>query len=130
MTHEDTDILISGGGIAGLTAACAFGAAGYSVLCVDPAPPVTQAADPTSDLRSTAFLQPARATLTAAGIWQFLEPHATPLQIMRLADAGGAENEVRKVADFDAAEVSDLPFGIAPATARALLTNRKSNCFQ
>jgi 2-octaprenyl-6-methoxyphenol hydroxylase len=111
MTHKDTDILISGGGIAGLTAACAFGAVGYSVLCVDPAPPVTQAADPTSDLRSTAFLQPARATLTAAGIWQFLEPHATPLQIMRLADAGGAENEVRKVADFDAAEVSDLPFG-------------------
>ena len=36
------DILISGGGIAGLTAAAAFGAAGFSVQCVDPAPPVPE----------------------------------------------------------------------------------------
>ncbi len=111
MTRIDTDILISGGGIAGLTAACAFGAAGRRVICVDPAPPVTEAADPSSDLRSTAFLQPARDTLIAAGIWDFLQDHATPLQIMRLADAGGPANEIRKVADFDASEVSGMPFG-------------------
>jgi 2-octaprenyl-6-methoxyphenol hydroxylase len=111
MTRIDTDILISGGGIAGLTAACAFGAAGHRVICVDPAPPVIEAADPSSDLRSTAFLQPARDTLIAAGIWEFLQDHATPLQIMRLADAGGEANEIRKVADFDAAEVSGMPFG-------------------
>ncbi len=111
MTRMDTDILVSGGGIAGLTAACAFGAAGHRVICVDPAPPVTEAADPTSDLRSTAFLQPARQTLIAAGIWDLLQDHATPLQIMRLADAGGESNEIRKVADFDALEVSGMPFG-------------------
>ena len=35
------DILISGGGIAGLTAAAAFGSAGFNVVCVDPTPPVT-----------------------------------------------------------------------------------------
>ena len=92
MTRMDTDIMVSGGGIAGLTAACAFGAAGHCVICVDPAPPVTVAADPSSDLRSTAFLQPARDTLIAAGIWDFLQDHATPLQIMRLADAGGEAN--------------------------------------
>lgn len=111
MTRLNTDILVSGGGIAGLTAACAFGAAGHRVICVDPAPPVTEAADPSSDLRSTAFLQPARQTLIAAGIWDFLQDHATPLQIMRLADAGGTEGEIRKLADFDAAEVSGMPFG-------------------
>lgn len=111
MSSLQTDILISGGGPAGLTAACAFGAAGHKVICVDPAPPVTQEQDPSSDLRSTAFLQPARNTLIAAGIWDHLQDHATPLQIMRLADAGGAENEIRKLADFDAAEVSDMPFG-------------------
>ena len=44
MTRMDTDILVSGGGIAGLTAACAFGAAGHRVICVDPAPTVTEAA--------------------------------------------------------------------------------------
>ena len=33
----DSDILVSGGGIAGLTAAAAFAGAGFRVVCVDPA---------------------------------------------------------------------------------------------
>lgn len=36
------DVLISGGGIAGLTAAAAFGTVGFNVICVDPTPPVTE----------------------------------------------------------------------------------------
>ena len=36
-----TDIFISGGGVAGLTAAAAFGAAGFSVVIADPMPPIT-----------------------------------------------------------------------------------------
>ncbi len=111
MEREHFDIFISGGGLAGLIATCAFAAKGFSVLCVDPTPPVTNNADPLADRRSTAFLQPARTTLEAAGIWPRLDAHAEALQIMRLADAGGVENEIRYVADFDASDVSDLPFG-------------------
>ena len=37
----ETDILISGGGVAGLIAAAAFGAAGFRTLCVEPTPPAT-----------------------------------------------------------------------------------------
>ena len=48
---DTCDILISGGGIAGLTAAAAFGAAGFSVICVDPAPPVTGRDSDGADLR-------------------------------------------------------------------------------
>jgi len=110
MERISADIMISGGGIAGMTAACAFGTAGFKVVCVDPAPPITHEADPKSDLRSTAFLQPARNTLKTAGIWAHLEPYATPLDIMRLADAGGELNEVRTVADFVASEISDEAF--------------------
>ena len=66
------DILISGGGIAGLTAAAAFGSAGFSVICVDPSPPVTQSDDLKADMRSTAMLQPARALLERAGLWEGL----------------------------------------------------------
>jgi 2-octaprenyl-6-methoxyphenol hydroxylase len=109
MERITTDILISGGGIAGMTAACAFGAAGFQVICVDPNPPVIEATDPKADLRSTAFLQPARNTLKRAGIWHHLTPFATPLEIMRLADAGGEENKIRTKADFNAAEISDEP---------------------
>lgn len=112
-THStiSTDILISGGGVAGLTAAAAFGAAGFATLCVDPAPPVTAEADPGADLRTTAFLHPSRGVLQAAGLWDRLAPHAAPLQVMRIIDAGGAEPVARLTRDFDAAELSDEPFG-------------------
>ena len=105
------DILISGGGIAGLTAAAAFGSAGFSVICVDPAPPVTDSHDLKADMRSTAMLQPARALLERAGLWDRLASHASPLQIMRIVDAGGDTPEARLTKDFNAADVSDLPFG-------------------
>ncbi|MDH2325519.1 UbiH/UbiF family hydroxylase [Cereibacter sp. SYSU M97828] len=105
-----TDILISGGGVAGLTAAAAFGSAGYEVVCVDPAPPVT-AQGPGADQRSTAFLQPSIPVLQAAGLWDRLFPQAAPLQVMRIVDAGGERPEPRLIKEFDAAEISDKPFG-------------------
>lgn len=108
---ETCDILISGGGIAGLTAAATFAARGFSVICVDPTAPVTERASVGADLRTTAFLQPAKALLEEAGLWTRLAPFAAPLQIMRIIDAGGAEPEPRVVREFNAAEISDLPFG-------------------
>jgi 2-octaprenyl-6-methoxyphenol hydroxylase len=111
MTRPSTDILISGGGVAGLAAAAAFGTAGFDVICVDPTPPVTDADADGADLRTTAFLQPATATLAAAGLWDRLAPYAAALQVMRIVDAGGTEAEARLTKDFDAAEISDQPFG-------------------
>ena len=111
MKEHTYDVVISGGGIAGLTAAAAFGTAGFSVVCVDPAPPVTERDDAKADMRSTAMLQPARTVLESAGLWEPLSPHASPLQIMRIVDAGGPEPEARLTKEFDAAELSDQPFG-------------------
>ena len=109
--RETADILISGGGVAGLAAAAAFGTAGFRVTCVDPAPPVTEAGAEGADLRTTAILQPGVALLQAAGVWDRLAPHAAALQVMRIVDAGGADPEPRRIKDFDAADVSDAPFG-------------------
>jgi 2-octaprenyl-6-methoxyphenol hydroxylase len=111
MTRTTTDVLISGGGVAGLAAAAAFGSAGFNVICVDPEPPITDRDSDGADLRTTAFLQPSIAVLQAAGLWARLEPHAAPLQIMRIIDAGGPTPEPRIVKDFDAADISDQPFG-------------------
>ncbi|WEF23875.1 UbiH/UbiF family hydroxylase [Paracoccus sp. S3-43] len=108
---ETTDILVSGGGIAGLITAAAFGAQGFSTLCVDPAPPVTEEAAEGADLRTTAFLAPSVALLGRIGLWDRLLPHATPLQIMRIVDAGGARPVARLTRDFDATEIGDQPFG-------------------
>ena len=111
MIPQPTDILISGGGVAGLAAAAAFGTAGFSVICVDPTPPVMSADADGADLRTTAFLQPSIAVLRAAGLWTRLEPFAAPLQIMRIIDAGGPQAVPRLIKDFDAADISKLPFG-------------------
>ena len=108
---EKTDILISGGGVAGLTAAADFGAAGFAVICVDPAPPVTEAGADGADMRTTAFLQPARRVLEEAGLWSRLAPHAAALKIMRIVDAGGETPEPRLVKDFDSGEIGEEPFG-------------------
>jgi 2-octaprenyl-6-methoxyphenol hydroxylase len=108
---QDVDILVSGGGIAGLAAAAAFGSAGYSVLCVDPAAPITTGDAPGADLRTTAFLQPSIRVLQGAGLWERLTPHAMPLQVMRIVDAGGAEPVARLSHAFDASDLSDKPFG-------------------
>ncbi|MFO7770183.1 MAG: UbiH/UbiF family hydroxylase [Roseovarius gahaiensis] len=111
MTKPEFDIVVSGGGVAGLTAAAVFGSAGFSVLCVDPTPPVTERNAEGSDLRTTAFLQPAQALLDRAGVWARLAPHAEDLQIMRIVDAGGPNPEPRLTKEFNAADISDKPFG-------------------
>ncbi|WP_425071121.1 UbiH/UbiF family hydroxylase [Sagittula sp. S175] len=107
----DYDITISGGGIAGLTAAAAFAQAGFSTLVVDPAPPVTDREAEGSDLRTTAFLQPAQAFLEEVGLWTRLADHAMPLQTMRIVDAGGELPEPRVVKDFESHDISEKPFG-------------------
>ena len=109
--RETVDILVSGGGVAGLAAAAVFGSAGFSVICVEPVAPVTDAGATGADLRTTAILQPGVAVLQAAGLWPALAPHAAALQVMRIVDAGGADNQPRRIRDFDAADISDAPFG-------------------
>lgn len=111
MAAENVDILISGGGVAGLTAAAAFGKAGFSVICADPTPPVTERDAEGSDLRTTAFLQPSQTLLDQIGLWNRYAPHAAALQIMRIVDAGGEVSEPRLVKEFDASDISEKPFG-------------------
>ena len=105
---ERTDIAIAGGGIAGLTAAARLASDGWSVTLVDPAPP-EQSAD--HDLRTTAFLHPAVATLARAGAWERLQADAAHLRVMRIVDAGGHEHAPREVADFHGKEVGHEGFG-------------------
>ena len=105
---DHKDIVISGGGIAGLVAAVAFGDAGFDVLCVDPKPPVTNRDTTGADLRTTAYLQPGQTFLQTIGIWPLVADHSAPLQIMRIVDAAGPDLVTK---DFNATDISDAPFG-------------------
>jgi len=121
MERIEADILVAGGGIAGLTAAARFGAEGWRVVLVEPKPP-----GPGEDRRTTALLMPSVAVLEAAGAWAAMAAGATALGTMRLVDAGGRERTPRRTADFTAAEIQDRPFGynVANTDARAALIGR------
>lgn len=104
-------MFISGGGIAGQVAAAVFAERGFSVIMADPVPPVTEAGLEGSDLRSTAFLRPARALFEACGLWPVLAPHATPLERLAVIDTTGWPPVVRDRRTFAASEMGEEPFG-------------------
>ena len=107
-TPIPTDVLVVGGGPAGLACAAALGTLGLTVAVADPRPVVASEDDAEADLRSTAMLQPSRDLLEAVGAWDRMAADATPLQVMRMVDATRTPPVVR---DFDANDVSDRPFG-------------------
>ncbi len=111
MTRETVDILICGGGLAGLVSAAAFCHAGYSVLLVDPASPVASGSMHKTDFRSTAFLRPAQALFEEIGLWAAFSRHAVPLQALRIVDATGEPPQVRAERVFRAQDMGDGPLG-------------------
>ncbi|MDJ0827588.1 MAG: FAD-dependent monooxygenase [Rhodobacter sp.] len=111
MAETQVDIFISGGGLAGLMAAAAFSHAGFSVVLADPAPPVTEARAEGSDLRSTAFLQPARTLFEDIGLWKLLAPHAVPLDALRIVDTKGWPPEITETRTFEPGDLGETSFG-------------------
>ena len=122
---QETDILIAGGGIAGLSAAARLAADGWRIVLADPAP---ARIDGTGDLRTTAFLQPAIATLTRGKAWPAMQTGAAPLRVMRLVDAGGIERKPREIADFEGPEAGHEVFGwnVSNTLARTALLDALS----
>ncbi|MCK0137744.1 FAD-dependent monooxygenase [Aliiroseovarius sp. F47248L] len=111
MTDHSADIFISGGGIAGQVTAAAFAEAGFKVIMADPFTPVVTADDNRSDLRSTAFLQPARQLFDRIGLWPLLEAHAKPLDQLAVIDTVGWSPEIRDRRVFQSDDVGSEPFG-------------------
>lgn len=109
MTLTQVDIVVAGAGVAGLITAASFGQLGYTLLCCDPTPPATGTHE--TDLRTTAFLQPARDLLETANLWPRFAPRASALQIMRIVDAGGPDGEARQIKDFCADDIGATAFG-------------------
>ena len=89
MKIRNIDIFISGAGPAGLLASISFASLGYSVFCADPHKPVIHANDERADLRTTAFLQPAKDFMESLDLWEKLKSCAVPMEIMRIIDSAG-----------------------------------------
>ena len=109
MSNTTPDIFLSGGGIAGLVAGLGFAHQGASVTIADPAPPPSDAQS--GDLRSTAYLQPARSLLEEIGVWDGLTSQATPLETLRVIDCTGSPPEARTTRAFEAVDLNAPAFG-------------------
>jgi 2-octaprenyl-6-methoxyphenol hydroxylase len=98
MKQMKADIVISGGGIAGLTLGILLADAGLEVHLADAAPP------PGSNQKSgrtIALMENSLNILKAAGVWDDVAEHATAMKTMRIVDDSsmGGRTEVEFHAD-------------------------------
>lgn len=84
-TGEPPDVLIIGGGIAGLTLGCALGGAGVAVALVEPRPPALLTAA-VFDGRTTAVAAGSQAALAAIGVWPAMAAEAQTILGIRVTD--------------------------------------------
>lgn len=81
----DADVVIAGGGLVGLSLACALGRSRLRVLLVDPAPADVGA----TDHRSVALSPSSRRILSALDIWPEVVGRAAPIRTIQVSEAGG-----------------------------------------
>ena len=106
----ETDVFISGAGLAGSVAALSYSKAGRNVIVADP---FIYGDNLHVDYRTTAYLQPSKIFLEQLGIWEAIENNAMPLEVMKIIDSSNIKNgeEIKSQKEFKSAEISDLPFG-------------------
>jgi 2-octaprenyl-6-methoxyphenol hydroxylase len=79
MNRWTAEVVIVGGGPAGLTAAIALASAGVETALVAKPPALP-------DYRTSALLQGSVKALDTLGVWQHCRKHAAPLRLMRIID--------------------------------------------
>ncbi len=100
-----TDVLIVGGGLAGLSLAVALGRAGIDVTVAERAS-LDATVDPGFDGRVTAIAYASWRLLEGIGAWQHMEAHAQPILDIRVTDGAAAV-----FLNFDHRALGNEPFG-------------------
>ncbi|WP_035693766.1 UbiH/UbiF/VisC/COQ6 family ubiquinone biosynthesis hydroxylase [Azospirillum halopraeferens] len=80
-----TEVVVLGGGLAGLTMAAALATAGVPVVCIDRDGPDVQGRDD-FDIRTTAIAYASMKVLEGAGVWRHMAADAGPILDIRVAD--------------------------------------------
>ena len=101
----DTDVIVVGGGLAGLTLAALLGAQGVEVICIDreAAPTTTKVG---FDLRTTAISYGSHLVMKKAGVWDLLGDHPCPIKDIRILDGGSP-----MLLNFLSEDLDGEPFG-------------------
>lgn len=118
------DILIIGGGAAGLLCGVLLGQKGLSVHIAEPFPPSRlKETDPSG--RTVALMQSSLNVLKSAGLSDFISEYGTEMRMMRIID-DSISNEKELISEFDAFDIGLDYFGcnIPNSSLRAALYDR------
>lgn len=125
MSNLDFDIIIVGGGLAGLTQTVLLAQNGFDVLCIDKENKTD--ISPT-DARTTAISYGSHLILKNAGIWDDLIEHACPIEDIQILDGTSPV-----LLDFPIDEVKQPAFGwiienrfIRKALSKAIETEKSA----
>jgi len=96
----DVDVLVVGGGLAGMAMTARMAVGGYSAICVEAGPrPSNETAE--RDKRTTAVLMPGVETLRKTGAWDEIGADAQTMMGLRILDCGGKTPDVREDVLFE-----------------------------
>jgi 2-octaprenyl-6-methoxyphenol hydroxylase len=105
----DSDLIVGGGGMVGMTLALALAQGGLKVVVADPVP-ASAALDAKFDGRVSALSYSSVRMLEALGVWQALAPHAQPILDILVTDAALGRAPSPLSLHFDSAEIGE-PMG-------------------
>jgi 2-octaprenyl-6-methoxyphenol hydroxylase len=110
MSHNQTDILIAGGGVAGLSLGLLLGQAGLRITIIEPYPP-SALSDVKPSGRTVALMNGSLNVVRACdGVWDRIEPLTCRMEGMRIRDISRALKEPIEL-DFPASDIGLEQFG-------------------
>ncbi len=107
---KQADVVISGGGMVGLTLGLALAQGGFKTVIADLVPAST-ILDPNFDGRVSALAYASVRMLTALGVWEGLAPSAQPIREILVTDGQAGKPASPFSLHFDAAEVGAESLG-------------------
>lgn len=106
----ETEMLVLGGGMVGMTLAVALAGAGVAVIVVDSAPQDSLLAAG-YDGRASAIAYGSAQVFRGIGLWPYVEAEAGPIVDIRVADGTVAGGPSTLFLHYDHRAVGDQPFG-------------------
>jgi 2-octaprenyl-6-methoxyphenol hydroxylase len=105
-----TEVLVIGGGMAGMTLASALAGAGVDVTVVDSSPP-EELLDEGYDGRASAIAWGSAQVFRGIGLWPHLEADAGPIRDIRVVDGTLERGPSLLFLHYDHTDLGDEPFG-------------------